>query len=140
MFMGSEGNKFLCRSLFLGSQRKTLAVQYVVHSQQVTALIRLQTSYRAYILFLLQKNNRKAGLVHFMHFGRPYSISCGLLLSLCVCLSVGHDRKPFKKRMNRSSCRFGCGLGGPRNLVLSGGSYLDHTQTCLQSKLLKLIR
>ena len=65
-------------------------------SQQVTALIRLQASYRAYILFLLQKNNRKAGLVHFMHFGRPYSISCGLLLSLCVCLSVGHDRKPFK--------------------------------------------
>ena len=28
-----------------------------------------------------------------------------------VCLSVCHDRKPYKKPLNRSRCRLGCGVG-----------------------------
>ena len=45
------------------------------------------------------------------------SIACGLLLSLSLCPSDGHDQEPCKKRMNRSSC----GLGGSMKRVLRGG-------------------
>jgi len=35
------------------------------------------------------------------------------MVSLCVCLSVGHKLQPWalQKRLNRSRCRLGCGLG-----------------------------
>ena len=33
-------------------------------------------------------------------FIRPHSIGCGLLLHSCVCLSVGHDREPYNKKLS----------------------------------------
>jgi len=34
-----------------------------------------------------------------------------------VCRSVCHDRELCKKRLNRSTCRLGCGLGWAQGII-----------------------
>jgi len=47
-------------------------------------------------------------------FIRPHSIGCGLLLHSCVCLSVGHDREPYKNDWTDRDAVWGLGLMRPK--------------------------
>jgi len=45
--------------------------------------------------------------------------------SVCVCLSVGHDREHCKKWLNRLRCLLGWGVGGPREEAVLGGAWVS---------------
>jgi len=75
------------------------------------------------ILFLAVKNFKDRlsfGQVTARFWGSQ--CRCGLFFATdrvawSVCRSVCHDRELCKKRLNRSRCRLGCGLGLAQGIV-----------------------